>query len=213
MAVITYTAKRKHVAKDQAVAASDISAAASDDSFNTTAFDFSGLLAGEFVYVEGFTNAANNGWHEVASDSTTTKIIVTSALVDEAAGGDITITFYEHGDGEVYSLEFKMRQYEEVPVAEKEVSQSLSRVRETQLFNEAQTFQISTNHIDEANKKYWREFFSSVRAGENFTFDAHGTIASPDVPQTAELIGIESWQRWNRALKHFASFTIEVLDA
>lgn len=69
----------------------DISAAATDDSFNSAGSSFATTLtAGQFIYVAGFTEAANNGWHQVVS-ATASKIIVTSALTDEVAGDSVTI--------------------------------------------------------------------------------------------------------------------------
>lgn len=41
----------------------------------------------------------------------------------------------------------------------------------------------------------WMEFLASVQAGEEFTFDAYGTAASPDNAITVVLIGSATYQR------------------
>lgn len=78
------------------VTRTDISAAASDDSFNTAAGDFvaAGIVAGMWVKVSGFTGAgvtADNGFFKVLTVATL-KITVDAALVDDAAGESVTIT-------------------------------------------------------------------------------------------------------------------------
>lgn len=68
-----------------------ISASTTDDSFNGSGFDNLGLEAGDTITVSGFTDGANNGTFTVAS-ATNTKIVVTSNLVTEADGDEVTIT-------------------------------------------------------------------------------------------------------------------------
>lgn len=76
-------------------AATDISAAASDNSFNSAGAGFTttGVSAGDWVKVSGFTGSptANNGYFKVVS-ITTSKIVVSGGtLVDDAAGEAVTI--------------------------------------------------------------------------------------------------------------------------
>lgn len=69
----------------------DIDAANADNSFNKTGADFpTTLVPGQFIYVSGFTETANNGWHEVVT-ATASKITVSSTLTTEAAGDSVTI--------------------------------------------------------------------------------------------------------------------------
>jgi len=69
-----------------------ISAAAADNSFNDSGSAFGLAVAGEWIYVTGFTEAANNGFFKVVS-RTTAKIVVSGGtLVLEAAGDSVTIT-------------------------------------------------------------------------------------------------------------------------
>lgn len=82
---------------DDNVTATTISAAAADNSFNDSAAGFPALLkAGDVITVSGFTGAgaaAANKRHVVTGTPTTSKVQVTSTLVDDAAGETVTITF------------------------------------------------------------------------------------------------------------------------
>jgi len=72
--------------------ATDISAANSDNSFNTVgAVDFSAFETGDEITVSGFTDPDNNGTFVIAT-KTSTKITVTGGtLADEAAGDSVQI--------------------------------------------------------------------------------------------------------------------------
>lgn len=79
--------------------ASDISAAAADNSFNSVAGAFltTGFRPGHVILVSGFTGGGTtaNVWHHITSVSTDgLKMIVTTpvALVDDAAGESVTMT-------------------------------------------------------------------------------------------------------------------------
>ena len=58
-------------------------ASATTDAFTVTSGDT--FRAGDLVFASGFTNAANNGLHVADTGSSTTSLVVTSALTDEAA--------------------------------------------------------------------------------------------------------------------------------
>jgi len=69
----------------------DISAANSDNSFNSAGAGFPAFVVGQWVRVAGFTDAANNGFFKVVS-RTSSKLVVTGAiLADESAGDSVTI--------------------------------------------------------------------------------------------------------------------------
>ena len=74
------------------IAATDISAASADNSYNSAGSGFgSDISAGHWLRVAGFTTAANNGLVRVVS-ATTSKIVVERAtLVTEIAGDSVTI--------------------------------------------------------------------------------------------------------------------------
>jgi hypothetical protein len=94
----------------QTLTATDISAAAGDNSFNSVAaaFDTAQITPGTIIKVSGFVATANNTLWEVVS-CTTAKIIVTGGTVTtEAAGASVTIKAKDLRDGSTrksYSLE------------------------------------------------------------------------------------------------------------
>lgn len=183
MPVITYTAARGIVATGFGVTGTDISAATSDDSFNATSSDLSGMSDDEWVNVSGFTEAANNGWFQVNGNSVTAKIIQDTAnLTDEVAGDTVTITGYYRGSGQSYNLEFGARQRSVQRQAVINQAKSLSGVTETLRHRTETVWVIQTGAIAKADIPQWWEFFRSVEAGETFSWDAEGTVASPDNP-------------------------------
>jgi hypothetical protein len=79
---------------DLAISDDTITVAASGTTFTATTVDlFSDVVAGQWIKVSGFTETANNGYHQV-TEKTSNLIIVlgNSTLSDEAAGDTITIT-------------------------------------------------------------------------------------------------------------------------
>jgi len=185
MTTVTYTAKRNIVTVDFGVSGTDISADDADNSFNSSTTDLSGLNEDEWIEVVG--SSSNDGWHQVSSDSTSTKIIVTSTLTTEAAGDNIAIDGYLHGKGEDYSLDFDSSQINPSSQAAVDESKSMNGTIEALFHRETFYWDITAIRIEQADKKLWDEFFSSVRARERFTFDAYGTIAAPDNTQSASL--------------------------
>jgi len=83
---ITYTAG--WFVDDDDVSGS-ISVAASDDSFNSLGLFPVHLVPGDFFNSSGFTDAANNGLLHKVVTATTSKITVSSALVDEVAASRV----------------------------------------------------------------------------------------------------------------------------
>src|SRR3954462_15452732 len=104
MASVTYTALRELESTGYAKGGSDISAAGTDDSFNATVTNLSGLNDNEWVNTSGFANAANNGWFQANGASTSTKISqdTTTSLVTEGAGASVSINGYKRGLGQTY---------------------------------------------------------------------------------------------------------------
>jgi len=188
MAAITYTAKRAIVplSPPWLITATDISAATADDSFNSSATVLTGLVSGNFIDVSGFSNAANNGWHQLAANSATNKITVLENLVAEAAGSTIVMTGYEHGSEQIYSLEKGAAvDFERRPVSNSQTS--LGGTSETLLDRTDIIWTIQTVLLTQSELKYWTEFLASVESGEAFTLDPYGTIALPDNPVQVEL--------------------------
>lgn len=76
------------------VAATTVSAAAADSSFNDSASGFPALLkAGDIVETSGFATAGNNSRFLVTGTPTAAKITVSGTLVNESAGTAITVKF------------------------------------------------------------------------------------------------------------------------
>lgn len=90
--VAAYTAG--YILPAENVTSSAISAAASDDSFNSTGALFPETLkAGDVITVSGFAAAANNRRWKVSGTPTTSKVIVDGSLTTEAVGASVTIKF------------------------------------------------------------------------------------------------------------------------
>ena len=70
----------------------DISAAASPNQYAATSTDLTtNVTNGQWVFVAGFTTAANNGWSQVTSTTSTTMVVTNRTLSVEAAGDSVTI--------------------------------------------------------------------------------------------------------------------------
>ena len=188
MTAITFTAKREIVPRTLDVTGTDISAASADNSFNSSTTDLSGLVSGDWVYVVGFTDPADNGWHQLSADSTAVKIVTGSTLVTEAAGASVGVKGYEHGDGQSYDLETAAWKADSVrkPVIASR-NDALDGTRETMRSRADKFWLITTDVIHRDGLKYWEEFFASIEAGELFTLDPYGTISVPDSPRTVEI--------------------------
>lgn len=77
---------------DDVTGSATLSAAASSDAFSDSTGALPALLvAGDWIRVSGFAQAANNGRHRVSGTPTASSVATTSALVDEAAGGTRSI--------------------------------------------------------------------------------------------------------------------------
>jgi hypothetical protein len=199
MSAITYTAKRNFIKGSFSVGASDISADGTLDQYGSVSTDFSGLVVSDNIYVDGFDNAANNGWHIVSGSSSSTVIPVTaSSLVTESAGNTITIQQYLHVEGESYDLEIgaaTLDIFYDVVSAEA-TSQGGLRQSILQRIDEGWSFKSDFIHDDDLAA--WREFTHSVAAKETFVFDPYGTIAIPDDPVSVIMDGKPKWARINR---------------
>lgn len=184
MSIITYAAKRNIEKNDFLATGTDISVSDVDNSINSTTTDLSGILAGEWVYVVNFDETDNNGWLQVLSASTSTKIIIDSAfvLVTEAAGNSINIIGYKRGMGELYQLEFFNRNITPRVKHIKRGSISIGGIRRSVLHRTDYMYNVSllpnTNILADYYRQ-WMEFIYSVSASESFQFDENGTIAIP----------------------------------
>jgi hypothetical protein len=190
MSAITYTALRNIEKTGYLKTGVDISAAASDDSFNSSTTTLSGLVLDNWIFVSGFSNAINNGWFHISGSSTTLKILqdTTTSLVNESAGPSISITGYKRGFGQSYSFEKGVTQATRSVNTIRSDKQPLGGGAPEVIFQREEVFyDVMTSTIQESELGQWREFLSSVQGGETFTFDRYGTVASPVEPKTAML--------------------------
>jgi hypothetical protein len=184
MSIITYAAKRNIEKNNFLATGADLSVSDTDNSINSTSTDLSGILAGEWIYVEGFTETDNNGWLQILSASTTNKIIIDSAfvLVTEAAGDSINIIGYKRGMGELYQLEFFNRNITPRVNHVKRESISIGGIRRSIIHRTDYMYNVSLLPNPNVLSDYyrqWMEFIYSVSASEVFQFDENGTIAVP----------------------------------
>jgi len=194
MTAITYVAKRGFEESGFSANGTDISASSADDSFNATATDLSGVVDDEWILVSGFSiNDVNNGWFQADGASTTTKILEVNDpvvnLITEAAGDAVTITGYKRGLNESYEIETEAHILtpQDTPIAKQ--AMALDGTPETLFTRNDATWEVNTDFILESAWLQWREFIRSVSGGEIFTFDAYGSIASPDNPISVMLVG------------------------
>ena len=209
MSSFTFTAKRNFVKTALNISASDISILASDDSFNSATTDLSGLVSGDWVLVSG--TAVDDGWHQLSAGSTANKSTTLSTLTDETAGSSISIIGYKHGLDVSYDLETPSQILNQSHKAKTKKAESLSSVVETLFFNEIEYWDVKTGIITESELPYWLEFFSSLGAGESFSFDPYGTIASPDNVLSCMLEGNPKHIRISSIKKYTFSFKVRVI--
>lgn len=190
MPVITYTAKREIETTGYSKSGTDISVNGTNDTFNSVSTSLTGLADNEWVKVAGFANAANNGWFQANGASTATQITqdTSTVLVTEAAGPSITLVGYKRGLNQQYSHEFDAQELTRSAEVTRRQSKSLSGVVETLRHRREAFWQIELTPIAKADLLRWREILHSIDAGEAFTFDPYGTIASPDAPLSCDLV-------------------------
>lgn len=91
------------------VTASTISASSVDNSFSDSGSGFGSLVANQWIYASGFTNAANNGFFKIATKAAGKITVTGGTLVTESAGSSRTITmggYIENGTTlDTYNLE------------------------------------------------------------------------------------------------------------
>lgn len=211
MTTLSYIAKRNIAKIDFSKTALDISIIAADNSINSPVVDVSGLLAGSWVLLVG--TAVDDGWHQLLVDSTASKIIINAntTLTDETAGSAITIDGYYHGLDEGYIIETTVQTADQDFKAKTKTAESLSGLTQTMYFNEIETWSLTTGYILEADLIYWREMFSSLRAGEALVLDVYGTITSPQTLRNCILVGDPKISRVGTSLEYTFNFRVRVL--
>ncbi len=196
MPAITYTALRSITRTSFETLSSITISVTSTGSPNTSTFadsgnGLSGLNNEEWIYVTGFTTAANNGWHQVTGASTSGAITVTSILTAEAAGGTITILGYLRGGNQAYSIDVSFTNDDRQRQVTKVRSVALSGNTETLTHRREDFFNITSSVLSTTGTDYdqFIEFLDSCESDETFSFDRIGTSATPVNPKTARIEG------------------------
>lgn len=219
MARIQYQAKREIETTGYLKTGSDISAAASDDSFNSSTTSLIGLADNDWFTVAGFANAANNGWLQANGASVLHKITqdFTTSLVNESAGPVITITGYKRGLGQMYDLEFLSDKAERSVDVRRTKNQPMGGgAPEVVLYGRDPTMDVSVianlagSPLDDSSIKQWREFLASVEGGESFIYDRYGSVATSDDPRSVMLLS-EKYTEMRIPGTRFYTLSIEVL--
>ena len=213
MSVVTYTAKRMIEPTGFRKVGSDLSVAAADDSFNSAVINLLGVANGDWFKVSGFANGANNGWFLANAASTANKITqgTATALVTEAAGPNVTIVGYRRGYAQSYQIEFGCRKLEPSRQIKRHDHVAVGGNSRSVLHRIDSLWDVETGRLLESQMPQWDEFFASVAAGETFTFDAYGTIGTPDDPRAAKLVGSD-WRhgRLGATRRYTTSFQLRL---
>ena len=198
MSSITYTALRGIERVSFETLNQTTIAATSSGSPNVSTFTDSnspGTLAGlndeEWIYVTGFTTAANNGWHQVSGASSANTITVTSILTAEVAGDTVTILGYLRGYGATYAMDVSSQVDDRSREVTKNMSVALDGTTETVTHRRQNFYNITSGYLDTTSTDYpqYVEFLESCESGEGFSFDRDGSVAVPDTLIPAYLEG------------------------
>ena len=76
---------------DLALSASDLSIDSVDNSINSTGTDLSVIEPGQWIKIDGYGNAANNGYFQAVSSDTNKVVLSGGTLATEAAGASIDV--------------------------------------------------------------------------------------------------------------------------
>lgn len=220
MTAVIYTATRNIQKLAFNVSGTDISASTTDDSINATSTDLSTLNNDEWIYVAGFTDSTNNLWHQLNAASTTTKILVDTNLVTEAAGDSVSIQGFLHGMDQTYSLDIGLNNYVEMD--------DLNRVMNKSLGGSVEILDFSTLNSDFSIKRQWDislapitstnlpavlEWLGSISLGETFTFDPEGSVATPDDPKTVKLLNPYTGRSGIQTFNQYGGISLSLIEA
>lgn len=127
----------------------------------------------------------------------------------------VTITGYKRGYGQTYSIEFKAEQVDRKVKFKRNEQRPIGGGAAEVLFQYSDAVvDVMTEIFSEASQvPQFREFLASVAAGEIFTFDRYGTIASPVDPRQAQLesVGYDE-QRSMSTMQQRIPFSVRLLS-
>lgn len=117
-----------------------------------------------------------------------------------------------HGAGTSYNLETDAEKIDPVRKVVGSSGVALDGTSEGVIDRIERGWSVQTDIIEEADRPLWEEFIDSVAALESFIFDAYGTTAAADNPQTVLLEqGSDSWSRVGSTMLYRLSFKVRVL--
>ena len=116
-----------------------------------------------------------------------------------------------HSASTSYSIEFSAEQLTPIFTPSANENRSLGGTTETTFNRLDESWAVSAAFQAQSTYDDWREFFSSVAGGESFTFDAYGTVASPDNAQTVIMEGAPSMPRVGNLQGYKPSFNARVV--
>lgn len=127
----------------------------------------------------------------------------------------ITITGYKRGYGQSYSIEFKAEAVDRKVKFKRNEQRPIGGGAAEVLFQYSDAVvDVMTEILSEVSQvPQFREFLASVAAGEIFTFDRYGTIASPVDPRQAQLesVGYDE-QRVMSTMQQRIPFSVRLLS-
>lgn len=92
-----------------------------------------------------------------------------------------------HTAGQVYTIEFDAQTLQRSQKRQNHTRTAMNGRTETLRLRKDVTWDVTTVFIEYVDLPEWYEFLDSVDAGETFTLDPYGTVATPDNPLTVEL--------------------------
>ena len=125
----------------------------------------------------------------------------------------VTVTGYMRGYGQSYGLDFNASALQRSTSVKRNVQQPIGGGAPEVLLNRSEsTIDVTTQLLSDAQLLQWREILASVAAGEIFTFDPYGTIASPIEPHQAMLESEQYTEaRLDVLMLYRISFTVRLL--
>ena len=118
-----------------------------------------------------------------------------------------------HTLGVDYSIDFNARELSPKDDPKMTESVSISGRTQTTVEREEERFMLQSDQLLVGSIAYANllEFLKSVNQGEPFTFDAYGSVLSPDNPQPAKLVKSFDRQRVGQSPEFIFSFQLRIL--
>jgi len=116
-----------------------------------------------------------------------------------------------HTASTAYTIDFESSVLDQGLPITRRLGESLDGTTEAILSRVDETWSITTSFITSAALPQWKEFLAAVAAAEGFTFDAYGSSAVPDNPQSVIMTGQPTITRVSTVLTYQIQFNVRVL--